>query len=104
VKSKPFSTLNYYETLRTASGLLVEHRVYLVWIGDGVYAALKDADRTLTGKFFEVFPDMDIRLYVEEEALKERGYEKEDFIPEADVISREKVSELLLETQTSIVF
>ena len=46
---------------------------------------------------------MDIRLYVEEEALKERGFMKED-IPKADVISREKVSELLLETQTSIVF
>jgi len=63
----------------------------------------KDADRTLTGNFFEVFTDMDIRLYVEEEALKERGFMKED-IPKADVISREKVSELLLETQTSIVF
>jgi len=47
---------------------------------------------------------MDIRVYVEEEALKERGFKKEDIIPEADVISREKVSELLFETQTSIVF
>ena len=64
----------------------------------------KDADRTLTGNFFEVFTDIDIRIYVEEEALKERGFKKEDIIPEADVISREKVSELLFETQTSIVF
>ncbi|MEM2985074.1 MAG: DsrE family protein [Candidatus Jordarchaeaceae archaeon] len=104
VKSKPFSNLNYYEALRVASGLLVQHRVILIWMGDGVYAALKDADKRLTSKFYEVFPDMDITLYVEEESLKERGLGKEDIIPEAKIISRNEVPGLVLEAQASIVF
>lgn len=104
VKSKPFSNLNYYEALRTASGLLVEHRVILIWMGDGIYAALKNADQKLTSKFFETFPDMEIRLYVEEESLKERGFGKEDIIPEAKVISRGEIPDLLLEAQASMVF
>jgi len=87
-----------------ASGLLVQHRVVLIWMGDGVYAALKGADRSLTSKFYEVFPDMDIKLYVEEESLEERGLGKEDIIPEANVISRDKIPELVLEAQASIVF
>ncbi|MFB0560351.1 MAG: DsrE family protein [Candidatus Lokiarchaeia archaeon] len=104
VKSKPYSSLNYYEALRTASGLLVEHRVILIWMGDGVYAVLKNADRNLTGRFFEIFPDMDIKLYVEEESLKERGFGREDVIPDTEVISKEEIPGLILDAQASIVF
>lgn len=104
VKSKPYSSLNYYEALRTASGLLVEHRVILIWMGDGVYAVLKNADRNLTGRFFEIFPDMDIKLYVEEESLKERGLGREDVIPDTEVISKEEIPGLILDAQASIVF
>lgn len=104
VKSKPFSNLNYYEALRTASGLLVEHRVIMIWTGDGIYAALKNADQKLTSKFYETFPDMEITLYVDKESLKERGFGKEDVIPEAKVISREEIPNLLLEAQASMVF
>lgn len=104
VKSKPFSGLNYYEALRTASGLLSQHRVLLIWMGDGVYAALKNADQTLTGQYFEIFQDMEIKLYVEEEALMEKGFGKADVIPNAEVVSREKISELILAAQASIVY
>ncbi|WXG39238.1 MAG: DsrE family protein [Candidatus Freyarchaeum deiterrae] len=104
VKSKPYSSLNYYEALRTASGLLSQHRVILFWMGDGVYAALKNADKTLTSQFFEIFQGMEIKLYVEEEALKERGFLKGDVISEAEVVDREKISELLLAAQASMVF
>jgi len=36
--------INYYEALRTAAGLW-EHSVSMLWIGEGVYAALKDVDK-----------------------------------------------------------
>ncbi len=104
VKSKPYSSLNYYEALRTASGLLSQHRVILIWMGDGVYAVLKNADKTLTNQFYEIFPDMEIKLYVEEEALKERGFDKGDVIPDAKVVGNEEISDLLLSSQASMVF
>jgi sulfur relay (sulfurtransferase) DsrF/TusC family protein len=103
VKSKPFSGLNYYEALRVAAGLW-EHKVSLIWMGDGIYAALKNADTTLTSRFFEEFQGLNINLYVEEEALKKRGFGIEDVLPNAKVINRGKISELLLDAQASLVF
>jgi sulfur relay (sulfurtransferase) DsrF/TusC family protein len=104
VKSKPYTSLNYYEALRTSAGLLSQHRVTLIWMGDGIYAALKNADKTLTNQFFDIFQGMEIKLYIEEEALKERGFLKEDVITDAEVVDREKISDLLLNAQASIVF
>jgi sulfur relay (sulfurtransferase) DsrF/TusC family protein len=73
-------------------------------MGDGIYAALKNADRTLTNQFFEIFSGMEIKLYVEGEALKERGFLKGDVIPDAEVVDKEKISDLLLSAQASMVF
>lgn len=103
VKSKPFSILNYYEALRVATGLW-EHQVSIIWMGDGIYAALKNADITLTGRFFGEFQGLNINLYVEEEALKERGFGVEDVLPSAKVVTKKKISELLLDAQASLVF
>jgi sulfur relay (sulfurtransferase) DsrF/TusC family protein len=103
MKSKPFSILNYYEALRVSAGLW-EHKVSLIWTGDGVYAALKNADRTLTDRFFEEFKDIDINLYVEEESLVERGFEISDVLPSAKVINREEISKLVIAAQASLVF
>jgi sulfur relay (sulfurtransferase) DsrF/TusC family protein len=103
VKSKPYSQINYYEALRVAVGLW-EHKVNIIWMNDGVYAVLKDADMSLTEKFFKEFEDLEINLYVEKKALKKRGFEKEDILFNAEVIDNKRISELISEAQTSLVF
>ena len=103
MRSKPFSTLNYYEALRTAAGLW-EHKVNLIWTGDGVYAALKNADKTLTERFFEEFKDINISLFVEDEALRERGFGPEDVIPSAKTVTREEISKIIQDCHASIAF
>ena len=103
VKSKPFSTLNYYEVLRVAVGLW-EHRVSVIWMGDGVYSALKNADKTLTSRFLGELQGLNIDLYVEQEALKERGLEAEDVLPDAKAVDSTQIAELIANADASLVF
>ena len=103
VKSKPFTRLNYYEALRVAVGLW-DHKVSLVWMGDGVYATLKEADKTFTSKMWDEITDLDINLYVEEKSLKKRGFNESDVLPGVNMISQNKLGEILLESQASLVF
>lgn len=103
VKSRPFSRINYYEALRLAAGLW-EHEVSLIWMGDGIYAVLKGVDTSLTDMQMRELPRMGINMYVEYEALKERGFKSEEVRDIAKVVGREKISELLANVEVSIVF
>ncbi len=103
LKSKPFSTINYYEGLRSAAGLW-EHQVSFIWMGDGVFAALKNVDTTLTHRYFSELPDAGVALYVEEDALRERGFSANDTAPGIKPVNREKIAELLAQADASLVF
>jgi len=103
VKSRPFSSLNYYEALRVAVGLW-EHHVSVIWMGNGVYSALKNADRSLTDRVFGELQGLDLHLYVEEEALKERGFRPEDVLPDAKVVNNKQIAELIASADASLVF
>jgi len=103
IKSRPFTDLNYYEALRTAAGLW-EHSVSVLWVGDGVYAALKDADRSITGKFLEDLPDLDAELYVDGEALRENGFAEEDLVDGVQLVDREAVKRLFESAEASLIF
>ena len=103
VKSKPFSILNHFEALRVAVGLW-EHKVKLIWMGDGVYAALRDADRALTGQFLDELPGLDVELYVDERVLKERSLRPEDVLPGIRVVDEEAIIDLIHEVHASLVF
>jgi sulfur relay (sulfurtransferase) DsrF/TusC family protein len=103
VKSRPFTSLNYYEALRTAAGLW-DHKVKVLWMGDGVYSALNRADKTLTGKFLTDLPDLDIEMYVDEEALTAKGFTEDELVEGAVPANQAKVKELLGWAEVSFVF
>lgn len=102
VKSKPFSNIKYYEALRIAAGLW-EHKINLIWMGDGVYAVLKNADKTLTSPLLKEFPGLEFNLYVEAEGLEKRGLRTEDIIQSVEVINQDEIVLLLLKTEASLV-
>ena len=103
IKSRPFTSLNYYEALRTAAGLW-DHEVKVLWMGEGVYAALDRADKTLTGKFLADLPDLDIEMYVDEETLTAKGFTEDELVASAVPASRAKVKELMGWAEASLVF
>jgi sulfur relay (sulfurtransferase) DsrF/TusC family protein len=103
VKSKPYTTLNTYEALRVAVGLW-EHDVSVVWMGDGVYALLGAADMSLDGVFHADLQDLDIKAYVDEDALVERGLDMDALIEDVRPISRLEIAKLVAGADASIVF
>ena len=103
VKSRPYTTLNSYEALRVAIGLW-EHEVTVLWMGDGVYSILKEADQAMTANFFGDFSDLDIRAHVEQTALDARGLGMDDLLPGVEPADEEKIIDLLLEAEASLVF
>lgn len=103
VKSRPFTRLNYYEALRTAAGLW-EHEVKVLWMGDGVYAALDSVDKTLTGKLLADMPDLDIEMYVDSESLEARGLADADLVEGAAKADKDKIAGLLGWAEASLVF
>jgi len=103
VKSRPYTNLNTYEALRVAAGLW-EHHIILIWMGDGVHALLKDVDQTLSDKFYSDFPDLEIKPYVDEGALKTRGLGADDVLPWVELATGEKIKELVQGADASLVF
>jgi len=103
IKSRPFTSLNHYEALRTAAGLW-DHEVKVLWMGEGVYAALDRADKTLTGKFLADMPDLDIEMYVDEDALIAKGFTEDVLVENVTPADQIKVKELLGWAEASLVF
>lgn len=103
IKSAPFTNLNYYEALRTAAGLW-DHEVKVLWTGKGVYGALNNVDQTLTKKFLGDLPDLDIELFVDEEALMKAGFGSDDLVDEAQLADNGKMAELIDEAEASLVY
>ena len=50
IRSSPHTTLDAYEGARVAAGL-IEHRLKILYTGDGVYAATRQVDNELAGQF-----------------------------------------------------
>lgn len=103
VKTGPHTTLNSYEALRVAIGLW-EHRVTILWTGEGVYSLLKDADQTLTAHFHRYLPDLDIEAYYDEDAAASRSLTENDLIPGLKPASSEKITDLVSSSEVSLVF
>ena len=103
IKSRPFKSLNYYEALRTAAGLW-DHKVNVLWLGEGAYSALKANDKTLSGKFLVDLPDLDIGLYVDNDSLKKKGFKEEDLVENCQIADEDKILSLLNSAEVTLVF
>ena len=102
IKSTPYTTLNSYESLRTAIGLW-DHNIKLLWTEDAVYSLIKESDQTQTRHFLRDLPDLDIEAYIHQESLVRRGLES-NILDDIAVINNQKVNKLLLEADVSLVF
>jgi len=102
IKSTPYTTLNSYESLRTAIGLW-DHNIKLLWTGDAVYSLLKESDQKQTSHFLRDLPDLDIEAHIHQESLVQRGLES-NIVEDVTVINNQKVNKLLKGADVSLVF
>jgi predicted peroxiredoxin len=103
ITSPPHTTLDTYEGTRVAAGL-IEHRLRMLYTGDGVYAATKDTDHSLTGQFLSDLPDLGVEFYADAEAMRTRGLKESDMLSIVKVADVEKLTALITEAEASLSF
>ena len=103
----PYGSIWYTEGLRAAVGVTAgtdEHTVDVIYLGDGVFFALKGVDRTDSARYIGTLAKGGSRPKVEAESLKDRAISKEDLATDVDVIPRREVLALISRADHTIDF
>jgi sulfur relay (sulfurtransferase) DsrF/TusC family protein len=103
----PYGSVYYTEGLRAAVGVtsgIDEHAVDLLYLGDGVYFALRGVDRSDSAKYLATLSAMGVTLKVDREALRERQLSESDLAEDVQVVSREEALTLVRRADLTIDF
>ncbi|MBM3357988.1 MAG: sulfurtransferase complex subunit TusC [Betaproteobacteria bacterium] len=101
-RKAPYGTIYALESLEVVLiGAAFEQDVSLAFMGDGVYQLTKGQDtRGLEMKnfspTFRALEDYDVtKLYVEQEALQARGLTEADLVVPVEVVSAQRMAEIM---------
>ena len=107
----PYGTIYAHESLEVVLiGAAFEQDVSLAFLGDGVYQLAKGQDtKALAIKnfspTFRALEDYDVtKLYVEQEALEARGLTEADLVVPVEVVSTERMAEIMAEQDVILSF
>ncbi|MCL5962328.1 MAG: DsrE family protein [Chloroflexi bacterium] len=107
INHAPYGSIWYNEGLRAVVGVtsgIDEHTVDVVYLGDGVYFALKGVERTDSAKYLGTLAKLDYSLKAERESLQARGISETEVAEDVKVISRSDVVSLLQKADATIDF
>lgn len=107
INHAPFGSIHYTEGLRAVVGAtsgIDEHEVDVLYLGDGVYFALRGVDRSDTLKYIDTLAQAGRKLKVERESLQERGIAHQDLAPDVEVIPRSAVRDLIARADFTVGF
>ncbi len=107
INHPPFGSVHYTEGLRAVVGAtsgIDEHQVDVVYLGEGVYFALKGTDRRDTARYIDTLVRSGSRLKVERESLEERRIGREEMADDIEIISRDAVRQLLAQADFTADF
>ena len=101
-RKAPYGTIYALESLEVVLiGAAFEQDVSLAFLGDGVYQLTKGQDtKGLEMKnfspTFRALEDYDVtKLYVDEEALQARGLSESDLVVPVEVVSAQRMTEIM---------
>ena len=104
---EPYGSIFYTEGLRAAVGVtsgIDEHTVDVLYLGDGVYFALKDVDRSDSAKYLGTLSALGANLKAEKGALQERNISASALADDVEVISSDEALELVRKADLTIDF
>ena len=101
-RKAPYGTIYALESLEVVLiGAAFEQDVSLAFIGDGVYQLIRGQDTKGIelknfSSTFRALEDYDVtKLYVEEQALQERGLSAADLVVPVEVVSAGRMAEIM---------
>jgi tRNA 2-thiouridine synthesizing protein C len=110
-RKAPYGTIYALESLEVVLiGAAFEQDVSLAFLGDGVYQLVKGQNtKALEVKNFSptfgALEDYDVsKLYVEEEALRARGLSAADLVVPVEVVSTQRMAEIMEDQDVVLSF
>ena len=103
----PYGSIYYTEGLRAAVGVtsgIDEHKVTVVYLGDGAYFAIEGIDRKDTETYIGTLKKSENKLMVEKESLEERNIKESRVAEDVEIISRTEVLKLVQAADVTIGF
>ena len=107
INQAPFGSIHYTEGLRAVVGAtsgIDEHTVDVVYLGDGVYFALKKTNRKDCAKYIDTLAQSGCRLKAERESLEARKISPQELADDVEVISRDAVRKLVARADFTAAF
>ena len=101
-RKAPYGTIYALESLEVVLiGAAFDQDVSLAFVGDGVYQLAKGQDTKAIevknfSPTFRALDDYDVnKIYVDEDALRERGLSADDLVIPVEVVSAERMAEIM---------
>jgi len=110
-RKAPYGTIYAHESLEVVLiGAAFDQDVSVAFVGDGVYQLTKGQDtKSLEVKnfspIFRALEDYDVtKLYVDQEALQVRGLSKSDLVVPVEVVSAQRMAEIMEDQDVILSF
>ena len=104
LRQPPHGTLYPVEGLRMTVALSGDFEPITVAINDGVYAFLKDVDKTMYSMHIDFIKNIDLDIYVDRKALNDRGLTKNDLIDQVEVKEHGEILKMIENSTVAIPF
>ncbi len=104
LRQPPHGTLYPVEGLRMSVAVSADFDPITVAINDGVYAFLKDVDKTMYSMHIDFLKNIDLDIYVDKKSLDDRGLTKEDLIEQVDVKEHGEILKMIENSTVTIPF
>lgn len=111
MRKAPHGTIYSYEGLETVLIMAAyEQELSMAFIGDGVFAMLKDQDTSELGikgfiKTYQVLEDYGVEnIYVDRQSLEERGLTTDDLAIPVQVVDAEEIAKVMEEQHATIPY
>jgi len=105
IKSRPFGRIINFEGWRAAVGMFgMDHEPMMLFMGDGVYAALKDIDDMPIRMFKMTYKSFDGRICVSKRSIEERNISPDELLEGTEVLDEDGVADAFMSHDLSVTF
>ncbi|MHA1908701.1 MAG: DsrE family protein [Candidatus Thorarchaeota archaeon] len=105
INSRPFGKIINFEGWRASVGMFgMDHEPLMLFMGDGVYAVLKNIDDMPIRMFKATYKSFDGRICVSKRSLDERNISPDEILEEAEILDEDAVADAFMEHDINLTF
>jgi sulfur relay (sulfurtransferase) DsrF/TusC family protein len=105
VRSRPFGTIFNFEGWRASVGMFgMDHEPLMLFMGEGVYALLKEMHDLHIRMFKMTYKSFDGRICASKKSLEDRNISPDEILEEVEILDEDAIGKTLVENELAITF